>query len=404
MAEHQPINHRQTKGAVMTKENKLIRPATIPYTKTVNGADLIVELENVFKRYVVLPENAETALSLWTLASYLPYKADGKIKYAPRVMIISPTRGCGKSVLLSLLSCVCERPLTTGNISSAALYRIIESNKPLTPLIDEYDSHAKGSADMANILNNGFMCGYPVIKCSDNKGFAPGIFDCFTPVAVAGISKRSFEPTTIDRSIIIQMRRKRIYEHIEPMPDEDIFSELRQKCAKFIQDFDISIVKDIKSNIALHNRRLDVWGMLLGIAKSISEDYYDKALKAAIHLSKENDDDMDSADLSVQLLSHIRELFMTTNKDKLTSEDICNGLKEREDWPWAEMGYRETAITPTKLSALLRDFKIKPHNIRTLDSVKKGYIKTDFLRAWESYLEVLVPENATPLQNLDIPE
>lgn len=388
----------------MSKDNKLIRPATIPYTNPVNGADLIVELENVFKRYVVLSEHAETALSLWTLASYLPYKADGKIKYAPRVMIISPTRGCGKSVLLSLLSCVCERPLTTGNISSAALYRIIESNKPLTPLIDEYDSHAKGSADMANILNNGFMRGYPVIKCSDNKGFSPEIFDCFTPVAVAGISKRSFEPTTIDRSIIIQMRRKRIHEHIESMPDEDIFSELRQKCAKFIQDFDPGIVKDIKYNIALHNRRLDVWGMLLGIAKSISEDYYNKALKAAIHLSKENDDDMDSADISVQLLSHIRELFMTTNKEKLTSEDICNGLKEREDWPWAEMGYRETAITPTKLSALLRDFKIKPHNIRTLDSVKKGYIKTDFLRAWESYLEVLIPENATPLQNLDIPE
>lgn len=404
MAGHQSINHRQIKGAKMSKENKLIRPATIPYTKTVNAADLIVELESVFKRYVVLPEHAETALSLWTLASYLPYKADGKIKYAPRVMIISPTRGCGKSVLLSLLSCVCERPLTTGNISSAALYRIIESNKPLTPLIDEYDSHAKGSADMANILNNGFMRGYPVIKCSDNKGFSPEIFDCFTPVAVAGISKRSFEPTTIDRSIIIQMRRKRIHEHIESMPDEDIFSELRQKCAKFIQDFDPGIVKDIKYNIALHNRRLDVWGMLLGIAKSISEDYYNKALKAAIHLSKENDDDMDSADVSVQLLSHIRELFMTTNKEKLTSEDICNGLKEREDWPWAEMGYRETAITPTKLSALLRDFKIKPHNIRTLDSVKKGYIKTDFLRAWESYLEVLIPENATPLQNLDIPE
>ena len=388
----------------MSKYNKLIRPATIPYTNPVNGADLIVELESVFKRYVILPEYAETALSLWTLASYLPYKADGKIKYAPRVMIISPTRGCGKSVLLSLLSCVCERPLTTGNISSAALYRIIESNKPLTPLIDEYDSHAKGSADMANILNNGFMRGYPVIKCSDNKGFSPEIFDCFTPVAVAGISKRSFEPTTIDRSIIIQMRRKRIHEHIESMPDEDIFSELRQKCAKFIQDFDPGIIKDIKYNIALHNRRLDVWGMLLGIAKSISEDYYNKALKAAIHLSKENDDDMDSADISVQLLSHIRELFMTTNKEKLTSEDICNGLKEREDWPWAEMGYRETAITPTKLSALLRDFKIKPHNIRTLDSVKKGYIKTDFLRAWESYLEVLIPENATPLQNLDIPE
>lgn len=388
----------------MTKENKLIRPATIPYTNPVNGADLIMELENAFKRYVVLPEHAETALSLWTLASYLPYNADGKIKYAPRVMIISPTRGCGKSVLLSLLSCVCERPLTTGNISSAALYRIIESNKPLTPLIDEYDSHAKGSADMANILNNGFMRGYPVIKCSDNKGFSPEIFDCFTPVAVAGISKRSFEPTTIDRSIIIQMRRKRIHEHIESMPDEDIFSELRQKCAKFMQAFDPCIIKDIKSNIALHNRRLDVWGLLLGIAKTISEDYYNKALKAAIHLSKENDDDMDSADLSIQLLSHIRELFTVTNKERLTSEDICKMLTEHEDWPWAEMGYRETAITPTKLSALLRDFKIKPRNIRTLDSVNKGYLKSDFMYAWDSYLESITPTDATPLQNLDIPE
>lgn len=388
----------------MSKNNKLIRPATIPYANPVNGAELVVELENVFSRYVVLPDHAETALSLWTLASYLPYKADGKIKYAPRVMIISPTRGCGKSVLLSLLSYVCERPLTTGNISSAALYRIIESNKPLTPLIDEFDSHAKGSADMANILNNGFMRGYPVIKCSDSKGFAPEIYDCFTPVAVAGISKRSFEPTTIDRSIIIPMRRKRLYEHIETLPDEDIFCELRQKCAKFMQSFDPCIIKDIKSNIALHNRRLDVWGLLLGIAKTISEDYYNKALKAAIHLSKENDDDMDSADLSIQLLSHIRELFTVTNKERLTSEDICKMLTEHEDWPWAEMGYRETAITPTKLSALLRDFKIKPRNIRTLDSVNKGYFKSDFMYAWDSYLESITSTDATPLQNLDIPE
>ena len=388
----------------MTTKKKYLFPVTVPYANPVNGAKLVAELENVFKRYVVLPEHAETALSLWTLASYLPYKADGKIKYAPRLMIISPTKGCGKSVLLDLLAYVCERPLKAGNISSAALYRIIEFNKPIIPMIDEYDSHAKGSTDMTNILNNGFVRGYPVIKCSDNKGLEPVIFDCFTPVAVAGISKRSFEPTTIDRSIIIPMRRKRLYEHAELMPDEDIFSELRQKCARFMQAFDPSIIKDIKSNIALHNRRLDVWGLLLGIAKTISEDYYNKALKAAIHLSKENDDDMDSADLSIQLLSHIRELFTVTNKERLMSEDICKMLTEHEDWPWAEMGYKETAITPPKLASLLRDFKIRPKNIRTLDSVNKGYFKSDFMYAWDSYLESITPTDATPLQNLDIPE
>ena len=382
----------------MSQEKEFTRPITKPCDAPVNGDELLTELENTFKRYVVLPDHASTALALWTVATYLPYTPEGKVKYAPRIMIISPTRGCGKSLLLSVLEYLCECPLMTGNISYASLYRIIEADKPLIPLIDECDGYVKGNTDMANILNNGFTRGYPVIRCRDSKNLKPKRFDCFTPVAVAGINKSTFEPTTIDRSIIIQMRRKRPNENIEKIPRMDIFGELRQQCARFIDDFKNADMPFIEKANGLNNRRFDVWENLLSLAKFASDDWYEKALTVAEHLSKENDDD-DSTDLGIQLLSNIREIV---TEKWIPSDDLCKKLNENEEWPWKEMGYREQPLTPTKLARLLRPFKIKPRNGRVdISTVKKGYLKSDFESAWANYLATLPKTPATPLQSVD---
>ena len=384
-----------------SKKKQFSRPITKPCDGAVNGSDLLTELENIFTRYVVVPEYASTALALWTAATYLRYDPDGKIQFAPRIMIISPTRGCGKSVLLAIIELLCERPLKMGNTSHAGLYRTIEAEKPIIPLVDECDGYVKGNTDIANILNNGFTRGYPVIRCNDRNGYKPECFDCFTPVAMAGINKNTFEPTTIDRSIIIQMRRKRPNEHVEKIPRDDIFGELRQKCARFAHDFQVAGFPFVEQAPGLNNRRFDVWENLLSLAKFASDEWYKKALVAASHLSKENGDD-DSADLGIQLLANIREVLTL---DWLSSQRLCEKLTDNEEWPWSEMGYREQPLTPRKMASLLKPFKIYPRNIRVdLSTVQKGYYKSDFAAAWQDYLDPLPETNATPLQNDELDE
>lgn len=381
-----------------SKKKQFSRPITKPCDAPVNGDELLTELENTFKRYVVLPDHASTALALWTVATYLRYDPDGKIKFAPRLMVISPTRGCGKSVLLSILGYLCERPLMTGNISHASLYRIIEAEKPIIPLVDECDGYVKGNSDMANILNNGFMRGYPVIRCRDSKDLRPMCFDCFTPVAVAGINKVTFAAPTIDRSIIIQMHRKRPNEHVDKIPRDDIFGELRQKCARFVQDFQIAGFPFVEQAPGLNNRRFDVWENLLSLAKFASDEWYQKTLVAARHLSKENADD-DSADLGIQLLANIREV-LTLNW--LSSQRLCEKLTDNEEWPWSEMGYREQPLTPRKMASLLKPFGIHSRENRNDSGANlRGYFKSDFESAWADYLDPLPETNATPLQDID---
>jgi hypothetical protein len=110
-------------------------PAGIPTA----GADLLDEVQAVIARYVILPSpQAMTGTVLWTVATHaVPYWA-----HAPRLVIRSPERRCGKSRLLDLIEALAHQPLMTVNASPSAVYRSIgmSPQDPPTLLIDEADT------------------------------------------------------------------------------------------------------------------------------------------------------------------------------------------------------------------------------------------------------------------------
>jgi len=59
--------------------------------------------------------------------------------FSPRLSISSPTKGCGKTMLLDVLSRLVLRPLLASNVTSAAVFRVIEKYNPCL-LIDEADT------------------------------------------------------------------------------------------------------------------------------------------------------------------------------------------------------------------------------------------------------------------------
>ena len=72
------------------------------------------------------------------------------------VGIDSPTKRCGKSTLLMLLRHLVNRPVLASNISSSALFRVIEQGRP-TLLIDEGDRLLRGNHKLKGILNAGYL-------------------------------------------------------------------------------------------------------------------------------------------------------------------------------------------------------------------------------------------------------
>ena len=91
-----------------------------------NGAALLDESVSGIRRYVVLPEHVARACACWVVHTYLAEH----FLVSPRLGISSPTKGCGKTTLLDVVSRLVLRPLMSSNVTPAAVFRVIEKYKP----------------------------------------------------------------------------------------------------------------------------------------------------------------------------------------------------------------------------------------------------------------------------------
>jgi putative DNA primase/helicase len=101
-------------------------PEVEPWPEPVHGATLLSDLRQVFERFVILPKWSAEALALWTLHTYAFQQRD----VSTYLGLESPEKRCGKTTLLTVLSELVNRPVVAANISSPALFRVIEEMRP----------------------------------------------------------------------------------------------------------------------------------------------------------------------------------------------------------------------------------------------------------------------------------
>ncbi len=150
----------------------------------------------------------------------------------PRLAVTSPERRCGKATLLILLSAFVVRPLSTANITAAALFRVVDMVHP-TLLVDEADSFLGGNEELRGIINSGHCrANSTVLRAIElPDGHEVREFDVWGAVAIAAIGKL---PATIeDRSIKAGPYRRRRDEKVEPLRLDrlDEFLPLAKRCA-----------------------------------------------------------------------------------------------------------------------------------------------------------------------------
>ena len=106
-----------------------------PWESPVDGGQLLNEISISIGKYMVLPRGAISVISLWCVGTYC-MDAWG---LWPKLLITSPEKRCGKSVLLEVIEGFVFRGLLTSNISPSAIFRCIEEWSP-TLLLDEADT------------------------------------------------------------------------------------------------------------------------------------------------------------------------------------------------------------------------------------------------------------------------
>jgi putative DNA primase/helicase len=342
-----------------------------PSAEHVDGAALLNNLRQVFRRYVVLPRGADIALPLWVLHAWTMDAGD----ISPLMVLVSPTKRCGKTSVLIVLYFLTPRSELSSNITAPALFRYIADVRP-TLLIDEADSFAKDNEELRGILNSGHTkAAGNVIRNVDHK---PRRFSTWAPKAIATI--RILADTLEDRAIIVRLQRKAPGAKVERLRRRDNadFAALRSQAARWAADnFDKLVDPDPKMP-DLNDRAADNWRPLLAIADLAGGTWPEEARRAACLLSGE-----EQGATGVELLRDIRSVF--GDDDVIRSSDLVAKLTADPERPWAEWRYGRP-LTQKQLAGLLAPFHIISLTVHPPGLPDgKGYRRTDFEEAWAAY-------------------
>src|SRR5215469_12412722 len=129
----------------------------MPWPDPIEGDRAASSLSITFQKYMRMSQAQADVCALWVLLSW----TIDKFSYAPRLCITSPTKGCGKTTLLTLLGKLCRRPLIAGSITGPGLFRVIELMHP-TLLLDESEKHLQLGTEFHGVLNQGHRRGQAV--------------------------------------------------------------------------------------------------------------------------------------------------------------------------------------------------------------------------------------------------
>lgn len=367
-----------------------------PWAEEITAGELLEEIKDTLKTYTVIPEGASTAIALWCLFGW----CHNSFYVSPILCFSSPTKRCGKSTALRIISKLVPRPLMASNISTAALFRSVEHFQP-TLILDELDTFLNSNPEINGIINAGHDRDGAFVLRVDGDELEPKQFSVWCPKVFAGIGRR--KDTLEDRSIIIPMKRKSPTEKVKKIRLDrmDGLKMFCQKAKRWADDYsDVLRLIDPVVLESLDDRAQDNWRPLMAIADIAGGDWPEKANEAALLLSGGTDQDDDS--VPAQLLTDIRDIFYARQVDRLSSEDLTRELIEMEDRPWPE--YRKgKPISKTGVARILKPFGIKPKTIR-LESGRtpRGYLFDQFKETFLNYLPDRAVLSATPQQTFDI--
>lgn len=348
-----------------------------------NGAQLLDALRSVLRRYVAFPdEHTSAAVALWIATTHALPAFD----CAPRLVITSPEKRCGKTRLLDIIDGCCHKPIATVNAKVAAVFRSLGGEHPPTLVIDEADTIfgkraavAENSEDLRALINAGHQRGRPALRCVGPLQI-PTPFDTFAMVALAGIGQM---PDTItDRAVNVAMRRRSRGEQVAQFRsrrDGPILATLRDRLAAWAAER-LDELAAAEPPLPVEDRAADTWEPLVSLADAAGGHWPTTARAACTALVADAEQSDES--LIHRLLGDIRTSFAERGGPLfLPTRDLLWSLRGIDESPWNDP---RDSLTARKLAAMLREYKIEPKP--GLDGKARGYRIGHFADVFDRYL------------------
>lgn len=356
-----------------------------PWPDPVDGADLLDALVARLNEHLVLPARAAPAIALWILHSYLM----DVWQVSPLLMFTSPTKRCGKSTTLMLVTSLCPRRLLASNLTPAVLFRIVDRYRP-TLSIDEADTLLKDNDELRAVINAGYLRQTANVPRCIGDDHEPTLLSSWCPKLIGMIG---MPPDTVaDRSILVPMKRKGPGDAVTRLRADRLESgalALRRQATRWARDFGADVMDaDPEVPGTLHDRAQDNWRPLLALADAAAGHWPETARLAARTLSGDLDSD-DSEAASVVLLGDIRMWFDEQDEQPeiVESATLVTYLTSLETRPWSEWRAGKP-LTAVSLSRLLKGYDIRPTTARVGTRTPKAYRRDNFTDAWDRYLSL----------------
>ncbi|MFZ7319807.1 DUF3631 domain-containing protein [Comamonas jiangduensis] len=375
---------------------------TYEWTNEFNPPEILSSLQEYIKIFVAMEDRDALIVALWVMHSWC---CEESLR-CPLLLINAPERECGKTQLLKIVQKLVPKPFETANITLAGLFRIISNYAP-TLLIDEADTFMEGKAEMQGIINKGYERGGVVLRIeSDGLRMKECVYQVYGPKVLAGIMlERHLPDATMSRGIQIPLRRKPRSVSVESLRNvsDSACSGMRSRMRFFAELNKAAIAQGCQWESmpsSLSDRQKDNWEPLLAVARCCGEEWYQKALEAALQNCSETSPPKSSAN---QLLEDIREVLMGYEGNYIPSADLLEKLHEHPDMDWSTYN-RGQPITARQLAKFMSAYGIKSKTVRMKEGyTPKGYEVREFGDAFTRYLaereDDPVEEKKTPPAN-----
>ena len=335
------------------------------------------EMVDLIKRYCVLTPHEIHAIVFWLIASYLI----NDFRIFSKLALISPEKRCGKTTTIEVTCSMAKDGRMVSNLSAATVYRITEKGQP-TLFIDEADTFLKnGDSDLNGLINSSHTkAAAKVMRCDGDK-FEAREFSTWMPMVLASIG--DLADTLMDRSIVINLRRKKSYEHTEEVPVDlkELNEPLRKKIAAWVAaNRTVIRSQSVQLPQVGNDRASDNWKPLFQVAAVLGEPWLGRCEKACRELTVTAE-----PELQTMLLRDIQQFFLKSGSSRATSKELCEALISDEEGPWKTCSNGKP-VTPNLVGKLLRPYGVKPKTIRVGDKTLRGYEHAQLEDAFERYL------------------
>lgn len=345
---------------------------------------LLDDVARFLRRFVVMSDVQTDAVCLWIAHTHAINAAEA----TPYLAVTSAVKRSGKTRLRELFETLVHEPLSSSNISDAALFRAVEKLSP-TLLLDEADAvfKARDREDLRGMLNAGYRRGAVAYRMGGANKTALECFPVFCAKGFFGIG--DFLPDTItDRAIPVRLERRTRDEVVERQRQRLIEPEgyaLRDQLADWLEP-QVDDLRDARPDLPdeLDDRAQDSWEPLFALADLTGGDWPSRARRAAIELSGPEQRQDDS--MTTRLLADLYAVFTANGDQRLKTADLIDELCQIEESPWGD--WYGKPLSAQALSKLLRPYRIKTLPVWADGKTVRGYKREQFEESWHRVLGV----------------